>query len=109
MGAECGMHARAAIATAAGLVRGADFGRHHAVLDRPRALRPAGPAVVAAAAHAQHLANDLDGEVGDVIMDEGIAHPRPVAWPKMSAACFKMLRSIRSRSFSRRSRPISAA
>ena len=109
MGTQGGMHARAAVAAAAGLVRGADLGRHRAVLDRPRALRPAGPGVVAAAAHAQHLAHDLDGVVGDVIADEGIAHLRPVAWPKMSAAFPKMSRSIRTRSSSRRSRPISAA
>ena len=38
MGAQGGMYARAAIAAAAGLVRGADLGRHRAVLDRPRAL-----------------------------------------------------------------------
>src|SRR4051794_1692634 len=103
------MHARAAITAATGLVHGADLGRHHAILDRPRTLRPAGPGVVAAAAHTQHLAHDLDGKVGDAITDEGIAHLRPVAWPKMSAACFRMSRSIRTRSSSRRSRPISAA
>src|SRR4051794_5861585 len=103
------MHARAAVTPATVLVRGADLGRHSAVLDRPRASRPAGPAVVATPAHAQHLAHDLDGKVSDVLADEGVAHLRPVARSKMSAAFPKMSRSIRTRSSSRRSRPISAA
>src|SRR5690554_6798578 len=100
MGAERGMHPRAAIAAAAGLVCSADLGRHHAVLDDPRTLRPAGPGVIAAAAHAQHLAHDLDRVVGDVVANKGIAHLRPVARPKMSAAFPKMSRSIRTRSSS---------
>src|SRR4051812_34232907 len=109
MAAQGGMHARAAVTPATVLVRGADLGRPRAILDRPRAFRPAGPGVVATPAHAQHLAHDLDRIVGDVLANEGIAHLRPVALPKMSAAFPKMSRSIRTRSSSRRSRPISDA
>src|SRR5215213_2680630 len=86
MGAQGSVHARAAVAPATVRMRGADLRCHGAVLDRPRALGPTGPGVVATAAHPQHLAHDLDGIVGDVVADEAIAHLRPVAWPKMSAA-----------------------
>src|SRR3954447_26828025 len=106
MAAQGGMHARAAVTPATVLVRGADLGRHRAILDRPRAFRPAGPGVVATPAHAQHLAHDLDRIVGDVVANEGIAHLRPVARPKMSAAFPKMSRSIRTRSSPPPSPPI---
>ena len=109
MGTQLGMHARAAIAAAAGGVGRADLGGQCPVSCRPTALRPGGPVVVAAAAHLQHLAQDRDRKAGDVIANEGITHLRPVAWPKMSAARFKMSRSMRTRSSSRRSRAISAA
>lgn len=80
------MHPRAAIPAAAGFVGGPDLAGQGEVLGRAGALGPTGPAVVAAPAHAQHLAHEPDGKVGDVVADEHEAHLRPVAWPKMSAA-----------------------
>jgi hypothetical protein len=77
-------------------MRGADLGCNRPVLDNPCALQPDGPGVVAAAAHIQHLAQDLDGEIGDVLANQGIAHLRSVALPKMSAAFPKMSRTIRT-------------
>src|SRR3954451_11622929 len=106
---EFGMHARAAVPAATDLVSGPDLSGKDAVVRGPRALGPARPGVVAAPAHAQHLTHDLDGKVGDVVLDEHVAHLRSVAWPKMSAARFKMSRSIRARSSSLRSRAIFAA
>ena len=109
MGAKFGMHARAAVAAAVGFVGGADFAAEHPVRCRMGTLRPVDPVVVAAPAHPQHFAHDADRKLGDVVTHERIAHLRPGAWPKMSAAFFKMSRSIRTRSSSRRNRPISAA
>ena len=109
MSPQFGMHARAAIAAPAGIVTSADCGRELPVGGSPRALGPAEPVVVAAAADLEHLAHELDQEVGDVAADEAIAHLRAAAWPKMSAARFEMSRSIFTRSSSRRSCMISAA
>lgn len=65
---------------------------------RPSAARalPARPGVAAAPAHARHRAHDLDGKIGDVIVEEHEAHLRSVVWPKMSTARVEMSRPNRA-------------
>src|SRR5215472_16029309 len=65
------------------------------------------PRVVARRRHAQRLAHDTHRPDIAVVLDQ--AEPHLGGSEKMATAFFKMSRSVRSRSFSRRSREISAA
>lgn len=104
-GAERGMHARTAVAAAAGLVDAADLAEQLAVGGGPAALRPPTPGVVAGRGDLQHLAQDPDGKGLAVFVNE--VEPHFACPEKMPMAFFKMSRSICTRSSSRRRRRIS--
>jgi hypothetical protein len=78
MGAQFGVHTRAAIPAAAVLMDGPHLGGKRPIRGGTAALRTGKPVVVAAAAHLQHLAHEHDRKEGDVVVDERIAHLRSV-------------------------------
>lgn len=73
----------------------------------PRARWPTAPVVIAAARHAEHAAHDVHRPSGRMLLDESELHRGISA--KMPTAFFRMSRSIRARSNSRRNRTISDA
>src|SRR5581483_9248365 len=88
-------------------VDAADLVGQRAVGGVAGALGPGAPSIVAAGRQPQRGAHHPNRPDLAVLIDEPELHRE--ADPKMSAAFFKMSRSIRSRSFSRRSRAFSAA
>jgi len=75
--------------------------------DRSLALRPGAPSIIAGRRDTEHVTHQRHGIVGAAIFDEAESHVRVPA--KIAIDFFKMSRSMRSRSFSRCKRAISAA
>src|ERR1700676_1093904 len=71
------------------------------------ALRARAPGIIAGRRDPEHVAQDRHRVVGAAIFDEAESHVRTPA--KIAIDFFKMSRSMRSRSFSRCKRAISAA
>src|SRR5213592_968679 len=71
------------------------------------ALRAGAPGIIAGRRDTEHVAQDRHRVVGAAIFDEAESHFGPPA--KIAIYFFKMSRSMRSRSFSRCKRAISAA
>src|SRR5271156_2895101 len=100
------MDARRTIGPAALGVDQADVVEQCAVGRGAAALGSITPGVVAAGRQAQDRAHHPNRPDAAMLIDEPELHRE--AAPKMSAAFFKMSRSMRSRSFSRRNRVFSA-
>ncbi len=109
LGAQFGMHTRAAIATTARLMGRPYEVAEGTILGGTRGLGPPDLGVVAAPANVQHLAQGLTRKVDDVLLDDHAPHLPPVARPKMCAARFKISRSMRNRPSSLHRRAIWAA
>src|SRR5215210_75529 len=101
-------HARAAVGPVRQLEGRADMGKQHEVLSLPPTGGTAPPGEVAAWAHPENLAQALDGELFFRRIDELDPHRLP-SLAKKAVARFRISRSWRSPSFSRRSRFSSAA
>jgi hypothetical protein len=104
---QSGMDARAAIASAAVPMDPPDRGHKLTIGCRSRAARTQAPSVIAGRRDLEHATEDVNRIGAAMILDETEAHVRVPA--KIAIDFFKMSRSMRSRSFSRRSRAISAA
>src|SRR5918995_6477496 len=100
--------ARAAVGPVRERERRADMGEQHQVVPLPLGRGPALPGEVAALAHLEDLAQALDGELLLRPIDELEPHRLP-SLAKKAVARFRISRSWRSTSFSRRSRFSSAA
>src|SRR5947208_148728 len=83
-----------------------DIDQQLAIGDLARALWLRTPSVEAGRRHAQRIAHDAHRPDIPVVLDQ--AEPHLGGSEKMATAFFKMSRSMRRRSFSRRSRAISA-
>ena len=104
--AEGCMHARAAIAAIVATMNASDLDQKLSVGGGPLAFRPPTPRVVTAGGHPEYRAHEPGRELVPVVLDE--AEPHLGGSEKMLMAFFKMSRSCRVRSNSRRSRAISA-
>src|SRR5829696_3863199 len=102
-----GMHSRRAVAAPVLSMQASHIGQQVESGSGSRALGPAPPGVVAGSRDAEHLAYDAHRPLLLVIVDESEPH-RGVS-EKMPMAFFKMSRSARARSSSRRSRAFSDA
>ena len=101
------MDPRTAIASAVVAMNPLDVTQKATICRRPPALRARAPSVIAGRRDAEHAAHDRHRVVGTAIFDEAESHVRTPA--KIAIDFFKMSRSMRSRSFSRCKRAISAA
>src|ERR1700739_1485254 len=104
---QLGMDAGAAIAAIGIGVNPLDIVDEFTVSGGSRALRARPPGIVASRRDAEHAAHDLHRIVRAAIFDEAESHFWTPA--KIAIDFFKMSRSMRSRSFSRCKRAISAA
>src|SRR3954466_2117006 len=104
---QLGMNARAAIAPPLGAVNPFDVVDERTIGDGSPALRARAPGIVAGRRNPEHVAQDRHGVAYAAIFDETEPHVRTPA--KIAIDFFKMSRSMRSRSFSRRKRAISTA
>src|SRR5262249_174415 len=84
-----------------------DMGQQHQVVALPAAGQPTSPGEIAALADAEHAAQTVDGEFRFRPIDEREPHRLP-SRAKKAVAFFRISRSCRTISFSRR-RPFSAA
>src|SRR6266850_2323539 len=105
--AQLGMDPWAAITLSIVAMDTPDLAQQVTIDDRALAFRARAPGVVAGRRDAEHGAHDPHRIVDAAILDEAESHVRTPA--KIAIDFFKMSRSIRSRSFSRCRRAISAA
>src|SRR5450755_3902360 len=101
------MDARAAIASADVAMDPLDVVDELTIGGRSPALRPRAPGIIAGRRYPEHLAQDPRWVISAAIFDEAKSHFGTPA--KIAIDFFKMSRSMRSRSFSRCKRAISAA
>src|SRR5882672_2056261 len=104
---QLSMDTGATIASAAVAMDPLDVAQNATICGRSRALRARAPGVIAGRRDTEHVAHDPHLIVGAAIFDETESHVRVPA--KIAIDFFKMSRSMRSRSFSRCKRAISAA
>ena len=102
-----GVHARATIPAATALVRPSYVVEQRAILGRALASGPGPPGIVACCGKAEDAAQFVDRPGAAAVLDH--AEPHFSGPAKIEMDFFKMSRSMRSRSHSRRSRAISAA
>jgi hypothetical protein len=107
LGPQLGMDAWAAIASAGLAMDPLDVVDEVTIDGRSLALRARAPSIIAGRRDGEHVAQDRHRIVGAAIFDEAESHFGPPA--KIAIDFFKMSRSMRSRSFSRCRRAISAA
>ena len=88
-------------------MQAAEIGQELLVGNRPGTVGTITPCVVARGRHAEHAADGADRPVLRMLGDEAELHLG--VSEKMPMAFFKMSRSVRTRSSSRRSRATSAA
>src|SRR5437588_5395305 len=105
LGAQFGVDAWRSVSFPVLRMNPLDFDQQLAVGDPARALRPRSPRVEARWRHAQRITHNPHRPDTPVILDQ--AEPHLGSSEKMATAFFKMSRSIRRRSFSRRKREIS--
>src|SRR5215471_19865853 len=98
---------RAAITPAGVAVDPPDVVDEVTIGSRSSALRARAPGIIAGRRDAKHVAQQRNRIIGTAIFDEAESHVRVPA--KIAIDFFKMSRSMRSRSFSRCKRAISAA
>src|ERR1700674_1370260 len=101
------MDARAAIASAGIAMDPPDVLDEFTIGSRSLTLRARPPGIITGRRDPEHVAQDPHRVIGTAIFDEAESHVRVPA--KIAIDFFKMSRSIRSRSFSRCRRAISAA
>src|ERR1700681_1687047 len=101
------MDARAAVASAGVAMDPLDVVDQLTIGGRSPALRPRAPGIIAGRRYPEHLAQDPHRVISAAIFDEAKSHFGTPA--KITIDFFKMSRSMRSRSFSRCKRAISAA
>ena len=104
---QLGMDTRAAIASAGVAMDLLDVVDQLTIGGRSLALRARAPSIIAGRRDSEHVAQDRHRIVGAAIFDEAESQFGPPA--KIAIDFFKMSRSMRSRSFSRCRRAISAA
>src|SRR3977135_117728 len=104
---QLGMDARTAIASACVAMDPLDVVDELAIGGGSRALRARAPGIVAGRRDPEHVTHDCHRIVSAAIFDEAESHVRVPA--KIAIDFFKISRSMRSRSFSRCKRAISAA
>src|SRR4051794_4804531 len=103
--AQLGVHPRPAVGRLALIVDGADLAEQLVIAAPPRARRPVLPGVVAGSADAEHAAQQGDGMLCFLRVDQPEAHHRrSVSRAKKAAAALRISRSWARRRFSRRSR-----
>src|SRR5882672_3962651 len=107
LGPQLGMDARAAIASARLAVDPFDVVDERTIGYGSPALRARAPGIITGRRDSEYLAQDRHRVVSAAIFDEAESHVRVPA--KIAIDFFKMSRSMRSRSFSRCKRAISAA
>src|SRR3569832_789976 len=107
LGSQGHVHPRAAVATLVTSMEPLHRLQQAPVRHRPLALRPRPPGVIATGGHPEHAAHEPHRPGAGMLLDEAKPHFGTSA--KMPMAFFKMSRSMRVRSSSRRSRAISAA
>src|SRR5262245_50283607 len=95
------------IAAAMGHMEAPDLGEQGAIGQLAQAFRPAAPGIIARRRNAHHIAHDTDRKRLTLIFDEAESHFG--GSEKMRSVFFKISRSMRRRSFSRRRRVFSAA
>src|SRR6202007_1876584 len=101
------MDARAAVAAVGVAMDPLDVVNEVTIGGGAPALRARTPGIIAGRRDTEHAAHDRHRVVGAAIFDEAESHVRTPA--KIAIDFFKMSRSMRSRSFSRCKRAISAA
>lgn len=101
------MNARAAIQPTTGLMNGADISPQLGIVLRVLAGRSRTPGIVSAHGHPQRATHRFDSVLVLVFVDHLIAHRR--SWLVMLIAFFRISRSCRKTSFSRRRRFSSAS
>src|SRR4051812_36330172 len=106
-GTQFGMNTWCPIAASMGGMNPPDIAQQLAIGDLARAFWPGSPSVIARRRYTERIAHDAHRPDIPLILDQ--AEPHLGGSKKMATAFFKMSRSMRSRSFSRRSREISAA
>ena len=104
---QFGMNTRAAVASACVAMDPFDVVDELTIGGGSPALRARAPGVIAGRRNTENVAQDRHRIVGAAIFDEAESHVRTPA--KIAIDFFKMSRSMRSRSFSRCKRAISAA
>src|SRR6266567_1091262 len=104
---QLGMNARAAIAAIGVAMDPLDVVDEVSIGGGSLALRARSPGIIAGRRDAEHVAHDRHRIVGAAIFDKAESHFGTPA--KIAIDFFKMSRSMRSRSFSRCKRAISAA
>src|SRR4029077_7383502 len=107
LGLQLDMDTRAAVASGRVTMDPLDVIDELTVGGRSRALRARAPGIITGWRYIEHVAQDPHRVVGAAIFDEAKPHFGTPA--KIAIDFFKMSRSIRSRSFSRCKRAISAA
>src|SRR6202790_3176654 len=107
LGPQLGMDARTAIAFACVAMNPFDVVDELTIIGGSPAFRARAPGIIAGRRDPEHVAHDRHRVVGAAIFDEAEFHFGTPA--KIAIDFFKMSRSIRSRSFSRCKRAISAA
>src|ERR1700738_5028950 len=107
LGPQLGMDARAAIASPRLAVAPFDVVDERTIGYGSPALRARAPGIITGRRDSEYLAQDRHRVVSAAIFDEAESHVRVPA--KIAIDFFKMSRSMRSRSFSRCRRAISAA
>src|SRR4030095_5845678 len=107
LGPQLSVDARAAIASAGLAMDPLDVVDEVTIGGRSPALRARAPGIVTGRRDSEHVTHDRHRVVGAAIFDE--AEPHFGAPAKIAIDFFKMSRSMRSRSFSRCRRAISAA
>src|SRR4029077_11626395 len=100
VGPQVLMNPRTPIATARRLVAGPNMREEPLILLRACTERTTAPGVIAAPGHREHATQDLHGIRGLLRLNEAIPHPDSLA--KKATAFFRMSRSMRSCSTSRR-------
>src|SRR5580700_2720973 len=107
LGLQLDMDTRAAIASAGVAMDPLDVVDEFSIGDRSPALRARAPGIITGRRDPEHIAQNPHRVVDTAIFDEAESHVRVPA--KIAIDFFKMSRSMRSRSFSRCKRAISAA
>src|SRR3979411_2503857 len=107
LGTQLGMNTRCPISAAVLRMNPPDIDQQLAIGDLAQALWLRTPIVEAGRRHAQRIAHDAHRPDIPVVLDQ--AEPHLGGSEKMATAFFKMSRSMRRRSFSRRRRVISEA
>src|SRR5215469_11958650 len=105
--AQHGVYPRRAVGAAAFAMDRPNIVEQYPIGGGTRAFDPRAPGIVAADRQTQRRAHHSDRPEVAMLIDEPELHRE--AAPKMSAAFFRISRSIRSRSFSRRKPAFSAA